>query len=135
MRDRSGAVDREHAFECHAEPFAVALFPIERCLPAFAIDSCPAVRKPEGKGLVASIFNECDPFSIRDEAVCEPERMGELPVPRQLIVPCEPSAAVAYLVNATRILGPTQGLSLALIRLPARLPVGWPQRICREKRK
>ena len=91
MRDWSRAIDRPHAFERHRAPLPVALLPIERSPPAFAIDDLPAVGKPQRVSSIAAVFDECEPFRIGDEAVGETERTNQFAMARASLSHAKPS--------------------------------------------
>ena len=95
---------------------AVALLPIERRRPAFALDEAPAVGEPQRGRRVAAVLDEGEPFAIGDEAIGEREGAEQNLVARALVVPRKAGSVVADLMDAAGIVDPADGRRFALAR-------------------
>ena len=135
VRHRRGAIDRLQPFERHGEPLPVALLPVERRVPALAVDRRPAVGEPKRGRAIAAVLHEREPFAVGDEAVGQAEGMDEHVVARRLVVPGEALAVVADLANAAGIVDPAWLGRLGRSRARPAGAIGRPQRIGREQRQ
>src|SRR5579862_3602645 len=81
-------------------PCAVRALPIERCLPGFALDGCPALRQPPFRPAIAAIGDEGEILAAGDKPRAEPERLEPNLVTRHFIVEGEAIAAITDFMQA-----------------------------------
>ncbi|CAM8770751.1 hypothetical protein NCM_01976 [Burkholderia pseudomallei] len=99
-RERLQAAQAELA---PAEPLAaVGRDPVERRLPAFALNDRPAVGQPELRARVAAVVDECRVFAVGHEPLRDLVRMQHRPVARPFVVEREAAPVVADLDDADR---------------------------------
>ena len=114
VRDGCCAFDRLQPFQRHRQPLAVALLPVERSLPALAIDRRPAVGEPQRGRAIAAVSHELQPFRVGHQPVGEAAWVDQHIVLRRLVVPGKADAAVTNRADAARKVDPAHRIGLGL---------------------
>ena len=95
MINRLGRIERALALQREDPPAFLALAPIERGAPAFALYSRPAVGQPQVCPRIAAVLDEGEVFARRRQPVGEVEALQPDLVPRRLVVEGETLAVMA----------------------------------------
>src|SRR5512138_3887618 len=86
VTDRLGQTHLPLAAERALPPFPVALFPVERGLPALRLDRVPAQRQPQFRTGIAAVAHEFQVFAAGDQPRGETKRPQEHLMAWRLVV-------------------------------------------------
>src|SRR5690606_10245618 len=106
----------------------VVTLPVQRRLPAGALDMVPTVRQPQGGAAITAIANELQVLAIAHRPAGQLKGLDEHPMARPLAVEGKAFAAMANLAQPGGELNPAQLARACSARLQV-MPVNRPQRV------